>query len=55
MIEKTRKPFKRTRVGRGLKKVITAPGRMIGTAVRKERAYNKFKADKFQEELKNSL
>lgn len=50
-----KKPFGKTKVGRVVKKVVTAPVRMVKTAVRKERAYNKFKADAFQKDLQNRL
>lgn len=50
-----KKKFGQTKVGKVVKKIVTAPVRMVKKAVAKERAYNDYKAKKFQEELMRDL
>lgn len=49
------KKFGQTKVGGTLKKIATAPVRMVKSAVKKEKAYNAYKAKKFRDEMMNSL
>ena len=50
-----RKKFGQTKVGKTIKKVATAPVRMVKNAIKKEKAYDTYKAKKFRDEMMNSL
>lgn len=50
-----KKKFGQTRVGKTIKKVATAPVRMVKNAIKKEKAYDAYKAKKFRDEMMNSL
>lgn len=50
-----KKKFGQTKVGKVVKKIVTAPARMVKNGIAKERAYNDYKAKKFQEELRRGL
>ena len=49
------KKIGQTKVGGTLKKIATAPVRMVKNAVKKEKDYNAYKAKKFRDEMMNSL
>ncbi len=50
-----KKKFGQTKVGGTLKKIATAPVRMVKKAIKKEKDYDAYKAKKFKDELMNSL
>lgn len=50
-----KKKFGQTKVGKVVKKIVTAPIRAIKTSVRKEREYEKWKDEKARRDIMNNL